>query len=140
MDVELALRPFLTGGAKSGQTVGGIAKADLFNAATVLPGNTSQLKRVPSPSPSRGKAAPARVREEPSAFALPASAVSARRGRKTKGKKAPPARKMFWAACVAAGVLAKVLISAVVVTLKMPGGGTVVVEIDQKDAQVFVDG
>jgi serine/threonine protein kinase len=137
-EVEQALRPFLAAGAKAGQ---GESRRPpgMADAATLLPSNTSQLKSQLSSSRLRPAAAVAKEQDS-SAFTLPASASPVRGGRKAKGRKVPPSRKYFWAASIAAGVLATALLSAVVLTLRTPGGGKVVVEIEQADAEVFVDG
>ncbi len=130
-EVEQALRPFVTGGEKAGQTIGGKARAGMHEDATVLPGNVSKLNLVPSPSRMEPPAVPV---EKLSPSILSGSSVAGGRGRRKKAKgKKPGLDWKVWVAGVAACLMAAVLCGAVVLTLKTRGGDTVVVEIDQAD-------
>jgi formylglycine-generating enzyme required for sulfatase activity len=69
-------------------------------------------------------------------LAAPAAPAPSRRRGATPAKR----RRAHWAAWVAAAGLVAVGLLSLVVLTSRTAGGKVVVEIDQKDAQVFVDG
>ncbi len=127
-EVEQALRQFVTGGAKTEQAVGGKAraKAKMTDAATLLPGNTSELKPVSSPLPSPSRTQPAATPAEKTAAAILSPSVpAAGRGRRKKAKeKKPWLSGKVWVAGVAAA-FAAVLIglwAGGVIRVRTPNG------------------
>jgi serine/threonine protein kinase len=134
-EVEEALRPFVAGQARKAPP-GAVQAPAVVEAATLLMGDTRELKPLPPPPVAR----PVLPAQDSSPFDLPATLPTIERARAPKRKKASPARKTIWVACIAAGLLATVLFGTVVLMLTMAGEDKVVVHIDQPDAEVFVDG
>jgi serine/threonine protein kinase len=133
-EVEEALLPFATGAARAAQP-GAAQAAEAANAPTLPPGDTDEVKPQPPPLPAAD--ATEQVPPFPLAEPIPDAAgrVAQKRKNAAAGRRLTPAR-----AAMVAGMLTTALLGAVAVVVMTPDGGKVLVEIDQADAEVLVDG
>ncbi len=128
-EVEQALRPFVTGGAKSEPAIGGKAKAGLVDAATLLPGAPRSLNPSPPPPP------PAASTGETLQF----NAVPTYTSRRQSQEKRKIPAWVVYSAGIAACLLTTALLAWLVLTVTTDKG-KVIIEIDQPGAVVSVDG